>query len=110
MPGPGAVRALVLKTPGERWASHLNFFLLLIFFPPATIAAVLVYIVLRGLHALAFGPDREGLREGVKDEHGKLSARLRRGCTFAAIGIWLILAVAQIVLTVGALVTGGPIV
>ena len=96
-----------MKTPGERWASHVNFFLLLIFFPPATIAAVLVYIVLRGLHALAFGPEREGVREDVKDE---LSARLRRACTWAAVGLWLILAVAQIVLMVGALVTGGPIV
>ena len=64
---------------------------------------MLVYIVLRGLHALAFGPDGEG----VKDE---LSARLRRGCTWAAIGVGLILAAAQIVLMVGALVTGGPIV
>lgn len=110
MPVPGEVRVRVLKTPGERWPSHLNFFLLLIFFPPATIAAVLVYIVLRGLHALALRPEREGVREDVKDEQGKLSARLRKGCTWAAVGIWLILAAAQIVLTVGALVTGGPIV
>jgi hypothetical protein len=99
-----------MKDPFSRMSNesencHVVFFLLLTFFPPATVAAVLVYIALRGLHSLEFGRDTVDIDSARR----RLSGFLRRGCTWVAMSVGMMLGTAQVVLIAGALITGKPI-
>jgi hypothetical protein len=69
---------------------HFLYFIALTLFAPATIATILVYIVLRGLHSLTF-------RNRENDHSAK---RARMACAYISVGVGMIVELALIAVIV----------